>query len=64
MTEQETRDSERDAIVAWLRSEMPDRDNGGPCRHVDHYQGQCGCNDLADAIQASQQILAQNGDEG
>ena len=42
---------ERAAIVAWLRSNGPDRDNGGPCRHVEHAQGHCICDALADAIE-------------
>ena len=43
---------ERDRIVAWLRGPGPDRDNGGPCRHVEHAQGYCACSGLADAIEA------------
>lgn len=39
-------------IVAWLRSNGPDRDMGGPCRHVEHIQGTCTCGELADAIEA------------
>ncbi|MBK9005313.1 MAG: hypothetical protein IPM41_16120 [Sphingomonadales bacterium] len=44
--------AERDRIVAWLRSDGPDRDNGGPCRHVEHSQGTCICNELADALES------------
>lgn len=44
--------AERDRIVAWLRSDKPDRDNGGPCRHVEHSQGTCICNELADALES------------
>lgn len=44
--------AERDRIVAWLRSDKPDRDNGGPCRHVEHSQGICICNELADALES------------
>ena len=39
--------------MAWLRSDGPDRDNGGPCRHVEHSQGTCICNELADAAIAT-----------
>lgn len=51
MTEGTTMTAEREAIVRWLRSDGPDRDNGGPCRHVEHAQGYCTCNELADAIE-------------
>lgn len=44
--------AERDRIVAWLRSDKPDRDNGGPCRHVEHSQGTCICNELAEALES------------
>lgn len=54
----DTESSERKAIVAWLRSDGPDRDNGGPCRHIDHAQGFCGCDDLADAIERGDYLKA------
>ena len=49
---QQAAKAERDRIVAWLRSDGPDRDNGGPCRHVEHSQGTCICNELADALES------------
>ena len=49
---QQAAKAERDRIVAWLRSDKPDRDNGGPCRHVEHSQGTCICNELADALES------------
>jgi len=48
------REAERAAIVAWLRGPGPDRDNGGPCRHVEHVQGYCTCGELATAIEAGE----------